>query len=89
MRILAGHPSSSEDARLVSSLSRSFADSLAETHLCLVLGAEGKGLSKRSRQESELVSIPMAGDFESLNVSVAGGIFLYMLQPQTSNLNLF
>lgn len=87
MRILAGHPASSEDSGLVSSLSRRFADSLADTHLCLILGAEGSGLSKRSRQESELISIPMAGDFESLNVSVAGGIFLYMLQPQTSNLN--
>ncbi|KAI5669730.1 hypothetical protein M9H77_19583 [Catharanthus roseus] len=87
MRILAGHPANSAESKLVSSLSRDFADSLAETPLCLVLGSEGSGLSEKSRQECELVSIPMAGEFESLNVSVAGGIFLYMLQPNNSGSN--
>ncbi|KAI5669264.1 hypothetical protein M9H77_19117 [Catharanthus roseus] len=41
---------------------------VSETPLCLVLGSEGSGLSEKSRQECELVSIPMAGEFESLNV---------------------
>ncbi|XP_073155413.1 uncharacterized protein [Henckelia pumila] len=58
------------------------ADSLAELPLCLVLGSEGTGLSETSKSSCELVSIPMAGEFESLNVSVAGGIFMYMLQPE-------
>ncbi|KAI5669243.1 hypothetical protein M9H77_19096 [Catharanthus roseus] len=87
MRILAGHPANSANSKLASSLSRDFADSLAETPLCLVLGSEGSGLSENSRQECELVSIPLAEEFESLNVSVAGGIFLYMLQPNNSAMN--
>ncbi|RYR65256.1 hypothetical protein Ahy_A03g011205 isoform A [Arachis hypogaea] len=45
---------------------------------------EGSGLSEKSLQACELVSIAMAGEYESLNVSVAGGIFLYMLQPNNT-----
>lgn len=87
MRILAGHPgnrNNSDDAsqKQPITLTREFADSLATSPLCLVLGSEGNGLSTETRQSCELVSIPMEGMFESLNVSVAGGIFLHMLQPQ-------
>ncbi|XP_057964924.1 uncharacterized protein LOC131155665 isoform X2 [Malania oleifera] len=82
MKMFAGHPDSNEDLRSVSCLSKGLSDSLTDTSLCLVLGSEGSGLSEKSRQVCELVSIPMAGEFESLNVSVAGGILLYMLQPQ-------
>lgn len=81
MKMLAGHPKSRE-LKPLCQLTQEFADSLIDIPLCLVLGSEGSGLSERSRQECELVSIPMAGEFESLNVSVAGGIFLYMLQPR-------
>lgn len=81
MKILAGHPAGDDKQKSVTLLSRMFADSLADTKICLVLGSEGNGLSERSRQEAELVAIPMTGEFESLNVSVAGGILLYMLQP--------
>ncbi|XP_070031269.1 uncharacterized protein [Nicotiana tomentosiformis] len=82
MKMLAGHPANDQRPRRISTLSRDFADSLAEEPLCLVLGSEGGGLSEKAKDASELVSIPMAGKFESLNVSVAGGIFLYMLQPE-------
>lgn len=82
MKILAGHLPKDGDLKPVSWLSQGYADSLVKTPVCLVLGSEGSGLSEKSREECELVSIPMAGDFESLNVSVAGGIFLYMLQPR-------
>ncbi|CAI9111416.1 OLC1v1011637C1 [Oldenlandia corymbosa var. corymbosa] len=82
MKILAGHLPKDEDSKPVFWLSKDYADSVVNIPLCLVLGSEGSGLSERSREECELVSIPMAGEFESLNVSVAGGIFLYMLQPQ-------
>lgn len=82
MKMLAGHPANDQRPRRISGLSRAFADSLADTPLCLVLGSEGGGLSEKAKDASELVSIPMAGEFESLNVSVAGGIFLYMLQPE-------
>lgn len=53
-----------------------------EESLCLILGNEGQGLSEESRAACRLVSIPMAGRFESLNVAVAGGILLYLLQKQ-------
>ncbi|EYU30920.1 hypothetical protein MIMGU_mgv1a010272mg [Erythranthe guttata] len=76
MKMFAGHPSN----ELVTGLSKEFADSVANSPLCLILGSEGGGLSEDSMRACELVSIPMAGDFESLNVSVAGGIFMYMLQ---------
>ncbi|KAH0454100.1 hypothetical protein IEQ34_016024 [Dendrobium chrysotoxum] len=83
MKMLAGHPENyAEASSQISLLSAKLADSLANRPLCLVLGSEGHGLSLEALQSCELVAIPMAGMFESLNVSVAGGIFLYMLQPE-------
>jgi len=44
----------------------------------LVMGAEGPGMRQLTRQTcDQLVSIPMLGAVESLNVSVASGICLY------------
>lgn len=82
MKMLAGHPESNAELKSVFQLTHEFADSLVHVPLCLILGSEGSGLSEKSHQECELVSIPMAGESDSLNVSVAGGIFLYMLQPR-------
>ncbi|KAK7346070.1 hypothetical protein VNO80_20583 [Phaseolus coccineus] len=82
MKLLGGYPELEELVKPVCSLSPTFCDSLSDTPLCLVLGSEGRGLSQKSLHLCELVSIAMAGEYESLNVSVAGGIFLYMLQPK-------
>ncbi|KAJ0982856.1 hypothetical protein J5N97_011111 [Dioscorea zingiberensis] len=82
MKMLAGHPDDYSEKSERPLLSRELADSLTGMPLCLVLGSEGHGLSEKALQVCELVSIPMVGMFESLNVSVAGGIFLFMLQPE-------
>jgi 23S rRNA (guanosine2251-2'-O)-methyltransferase len=45
--------------------------------MVVVVGSEGKGLSRLVRQNcEEVVSIPMADDTESLNASVAAGVVL-------------
>ncbi len=46
--------------------------------LALIMGAEGKGLRRLTEQRCDhLVSIPMTGRVESLNISVATGVCLY------------
>lgn len=46
--------------------------------LAIVMGSEEKGLRRLTREHcNELVSLPMAGSVESLNVSVAAGICLF------------
>jgi 23S rRNA (guanosine2251-2'-O)-methyltransferase len=51
---------------------------LASEPLVLVVGSEGKGLSRLVRQACDaVVSIPMAGQTESLNAGVAAGVALY------------
>ena len=66
-------------------------NSLYKANLCepiaLVMGSEGKGLRRLVKTScDELVNIPMLGNVESLNVSVATGIALFesIRQRQTN-----
>ena len=46
--------------------------------LCLVLGAEGPGLREKTLETcDQVVRIPFAADFGSLNVSNAAAVALY------------
>ena len=55
----------------------------APSHLALAVGNEGAGLSSSVRASAKrLVSLPISGAVESLNVSVATGILLYLLRKE-------
>lgn len=49
----------------------------------IVIGSEGKGISKLTKEKCDvLVKIPMMGQINSLNASVAGGIIMYEVLKQ-------
>jgi 23S rRNA (guanosine2251-2'-O)-methyltransferase len=51
--------------------------------LALVMGAEGKGMRRLTREQCDfLIHLPMAGSVSSLNVSVAAGVFLFEVVRQ-------
>ena len=59
---------------------------VADEPLMIVIGGEGKGLSRLVRESCDLVvSIPMSSDMESLNASVAAAIALYSVSEKRSN----
>ncbi|HHO49582.1 MAG TPA: 23S rRNA (guanosine(2251)-2'-O)-methyltransferase RlmB [Deltaproteobacteria bacterium] len=51
--------------------------------LALIVGEEGRGMSSKLRERcDQIVSIPLAGSLESLNVSVATALLLYEKRRQ-------
>ncbi|MEI8096381.1 MAG: 23S rRNA (guanosine(2251)-2'-O)-methyltransferase RlmB [Spirochaetales bacterium] len=51
--------------------------------VALVLGSEGKGISRLTRELcDQIVSIPTTGQLDSLNVSVSAGILMYEVRRQ-------
>jgi tRNA G18 (ribose-2'-O)-methylase SpoU len=53
---------------------------LAKEKTLFILGNEVEGLSSEILEKVDIVAeIPMAGDKESLNVSVAGGVVLFRI----------
>jgi 23S rRNA (guanosine2251-2'-O)-methyltransferase len=56
---------------------------LATEPVCLVFGAEGKGLARLVRQRCDvLVSIPQRGQLASLNVAAAGAVACFEVTRQ-------
>ena len=54
--------------------------------LAIVMGGEGKGLRQNTRKKCDaIVNIPMLGNIESLNISVATGICLFEVVRQRQN----
>ena len=51
--------------------------------IAFLMGGEGAGLSEPLRKKvNQMVSIPLAGDLESLNVSVAAAVLMYEKRRQ-------
>lgn len=51
--------------------------------VALIIGSEGKGVSRIIREQSDfIVSLPMNGQINSLNASVAAGVLMYEISRQ-------
>jgi len=65
--------------------SASLYDTKLDGPVALVMGAEGEGMRRLTRETcDEVMQIPMAGTVESLNVSVASGVCLFEAVRQRS-----
>jgi 23S rRNA (guanosine2251-2'-O)-methyltransferase len=63
-------------------------DVVYPNRLAIILGSEGKGIRRLILGECDyLVSIPMLGRIASLNVAVAGAVFLYELLRQEQSVD--
>jgi 23S rRNA (guanosine2251-2'-O)-methyltransferase len=57
--------------------------SLASENVYVIVGSEGKGLSRLVREKCDLIlSIPMSSEMESLNASVAAAIVMHWIAAE-------
>ena len=57
---------------------QSYTDLKYDFNTVLVIGSEGKGVSRLVKQECDyIVKLPMVGHVTSLNASVAAGVLIY------------
>lgn len=55
--------------------------------MALVVGSEGKGLGRLVQEKCDFIlSLPMTGEINSLNASVAAGIMMYEVSRQRQNI---
>lgn len=67
-------------AGMAGEASHTLASQKLSGRICLVMGAEGEGLRRLTREHCDyLVKLPMTGEVESLNVSNAAAVALYEL----------
>ena len=60
-------------------------DDLGRLDLAIILGSEGKGISRLVKEHCDfLFRIPQAGEISSLNASVTAGIMIYEIMKQRS-----
>ncbi|MGH7885416.1 MAG: 23S rRNA (guanosine(2251)-2'-O)-methyltransferase RlmB [Thermodesulfobacteriota bacterium] len=63
-----------------------YSQDLKNLNIAVVIGNEGKGLQKKIKEKCDfLLSIPKIGKIDSLNASVAAGIFLYEILRQRNS----
>ena len=63
--------------------SKNFWDLDLNMKVCLIIGSEGKGLSRLTKEECDfLVKIPMWGKVNSLNASVSAALLIYEIRRQ-------
>lgn len=59
-----------------------------DSPICLIIGNEGKGMSRLVKENvDELVTIPMDGDIQSLNASVAASILMFEVYRDWNPIN--
>jgi 23S rRNA (guanosine2251-2'-O)-methyltransferase len=67
---------------------RSYRDTQFDGGVCLVIGSEGRGLSRIVKESCDfLVSIPMRGQVGSLNASASAAIVLFEVSARLENEN--
>ncbi len=64
-----------------------YSKTIFDSPTCIIMGSEGNGVSDLLRKKSDFVlSIPMYGKINSLNVSAAAAIIMFKAAPMLKNL---